>query len=111
MKLPHRRQFLYLAAGASALPAASSIAGAQTYPSRPITIVVPVAVGGSMDTIGRVMAERMNNSLGRPVIIENVTGGGGTVGVGRVAHAPPDGYTLVRVEMVAGAVVRCRAAG
>ena len=95
MKLPHRRQFLHLAAGATALAAASSTASAQTYPSRPITIVVPVAVGGSMDTIGRVMAERMNNSLGRPVIIENVTGGGGTVGVGRVAHAPPDGYTLV----------------
>ena len=95
MKRPHRRQFLHLAVGVAALPAASSIVGAQTYPSRPITIVVPVAVGGSMDTIGRVMAERMNNSLGRPVIIENVTGGGGTVGVGRVAHAPPDGYTLV----------------
>jgi tripartite-type tricarboxylate transporter receptor subunit TctC len=95
MKRPHRRQFLHLAAGVAALPAASSIAGAQTYPSRPITIVVPVAVGGSMDTIGRVMAERMKSSLGQPVIIENVTGGGGTVGVGRVAHAAPDGHTLV----------------
>ena len=95
MKLPHRRQFLHLAAGAAALPAVSRNTWAQTYPSRPITIVVVAAVGGSIDTIGRVMAERMNNSLGRPVIIENVTGGGGPVGVGRVAHAPPDGYTLV----------------
>jgi tripartite-type tricarboxylate transporter receptor subunit TctC len=90
-----RRQFLHLAAGAAAVPAISRIAGAQAYPSRPITIVVPAAVGGSTDTIGRMMLERMKSSLGQPVIIENVTGGGGTVGVGRVAHAPPDGYTLV----------------
>ena len=95
MKRPHRRQFLHLAAGAAALPAASSIARAQTYPSRPITIVVGYAVGGSNDTIGRVLAERMKSSLGQQVIIENVTGGGGTIAYGRVAHAAPDGYTLV----------------
>jgi tripartite-type tricarboxylate transporter receptor subunit TctC len=94
MQFP-RRRFLHLAAGVAALPAASSIAGAQTYPSRPITIVVGAAVGGGTDTIGRVMAERMKSSLGQPVIVENVSGAGGTVGVGRVAHAAPDGYTLV----------------
>ena len=95
MKLPHRRQFLHLAAGAAVLPAVSRIARAQTYPARTITIVVPYAVGGSNDTIGRVMAERMKSSLGQQVIIENVTGGGGTIAYGRGAHAPPDGYTLV----------------
>ena len=93
MKFP-RRQFLHLAAGAAALPAVSRIARAQTYPSRPITMVVPYAAGGATDTIGRVMAERMKSSLGQPVIVENVTGAGGTIAVGRVARAAPDGYTL-----------------
>jgi tripartite-type tricarboxylate transporter receptor subunit TctC len=87
-----RRQFLHLATGAVALPAVSRIAWAQTYPSRPITIVVPFAAGGA--TIGRIMAERMKSSLGQPVIVENVTGAGGTISVGRVARAAPDGYTL-----------------
>ena len=93
MKLP-RRQFLHLAAGAAALPAVSQIATAQTYPSRPIMIVVPFAVGGVTDTIGRVLAERMKSSLGQPVIVENTAGAGGTIAVGRVARAAPDGYTL-----------------
>src|SRR5262245_41069591 len=93
MKLP-RRQFLRLAAGAAALPLVSRIAGAQTYPTRPITIVVPVPPGGATDVIGRILAERMKNSLGQPVIVENLSGGGMTIGVGRVARAAPDGYTL-----------------
>jgi tripartite-type tricarboxylate transporter receptor subunit TctC len=93
MKLP-RRQFLYLAAGAAALPAVSRVVWAQTYPSRPITIVVPFAPGGPTDTIGRIMAERMRGSLGQPVIIENVGGAGGSIGVGRAARAAPDGYTI-----------------
>src|SRR5262245_18869032 len=93
MKLP-RRQFLRLAAGAAALPLVSCIAGAQTYPTRPITIVVPVPPGGATDVIGRMLAERMKNSLGQPFIVENVSGGGMTIGVGRVARAAPDGYTL-----------------
>jgi tripartite-type tricarboxylate transporter receptor subunit TctC len=94
MKRPHRRQFLQLAACAAALPAAAHIARAQTYPSRPITIVVPFAAGGSTDVIARMMAEPMKSSLGQPVIVENVTGAGGTIAVGRVARAAPDGYTL-----------------
>jgi tripartite-type tricarboxylate transporter receptor subunit TctC len=71
------------------------IAGAQVYPSRPITIVVPFAAGGPVDTLARFMAERVRGSLGQPIIIENVSGAGGTIGVARVAHAAPDGYTLV----------------
>jgi tripartite-type tricarboxylate transporter receptor subunit TctC len=89
-----RRQFLHLAAGAAALPAASHIARAQTYPSRPITIVVGFAAGGATDTIGRMIAERMKSSLGQPVIVENMAGAGGTIALGRVARAAPDGYTL-----------------
>jgi tripartite-type tricarboxylate transporter receptor subunit TctC len=69
-------------------------AAAQVYPSRPITMVVPFAAGGGTDTIGRIMAERMRVSLGQPVIIENVIGAAGSIGVGRAARAPADGYTL-----------------
>jgi tripartite-type tricarboxylate transporter receptor subunit TctC len=90
-----RRQFLRLAAGAAALPAVSRIARAQTYSTRPVTMVVPFAAGGPTDAIGRMMAERMRTSLGQPVVIENVTGATGSIGVGRVARAAPDGYTLV----------------
>jgi tripartite-type tricarboxylate transporter receptor subunit TctC len=67
---------------------------AEVYPSRPITMVVPFAAGGPTDAVGRNLAERMRGSLGQTVIIENATGAGGTIGVGRVARAAPDGYTL-----------------
>jgi tripartite-type tricarboxylate transporter receptor subunit TctC len=69
-------------------------AGAQSYPTRPITMVVPFAAGGPTDTITRIVAERMRVSLGQTVIIENVTGADGSIGVGRVARAAADGYTL-----------------
>jgi tripartite-type tricarboxylate transporter receptor subunit TctC len=94
MKLPHRRQFLHLAAGAAALPALPRIAKAQVYPSRPITMVVPFPPGGPLDTVARITAEAMRVSLGQPVIIENVAGAAGSLGVGRVARAAADGYTL-----------------
>jgi tripartite-type tricarboxylate transporter receptor subunit TctC len=74
--------------------AATHFAWAQSYPSRPITIVVPFAPGGPTDTIARIMSEHMKLSLGQPVIIENVVGAGGSVGVGRAARAAPDGYTV-----------------
>jgi tripartite-type tricarboxylate transporter receptor subunit TctC len=93
MKLP-RRQFLHLAAAAAALPVMLSMARAQAYPSRPITIVVPFPAGGSTDVIGRILAEKMRVLLGQTIIIENVGGAGGSIGVGRVARAAPDGYTL-----------------
>ena len=74
----------------------ASIAGAQaqSYPSRPITLVVPFPPGGSTDTAARIMAERMRAPLGQPIVIENVGGAGGSIGVGRVARAAPDGYTF-----------------
>src|SRR5215813_4043697 len=76
MKLP-RRQFLHLAAGVAALPAVSRIARAQTYPSRPITLIIPLPAGGSTDLVGRILSERLRASLSQPVIIENVGGAGG----------------------------------
>jgi tripartite-type tricarboxylate transporter receptor subunit TctC len=83
---------LVIAAGCIAM--ALSSAAAQTYPSRPITMVVPLSTGGSTDVIARVMAEGMRAHLGAPVIVENTTGAGGSIGVGRVARAPADGYTF-----------------
>jgi hypothetical protein len=74
-----RRRFLGLAAGAAALPVVSRIARAQSYPTRPITMIVPLAAGGGLDVTGRVLADRMRHSLGQPVIIENVTGGDGNI--------------------------------
>ena len=93
MKL-HRRRFSYLAAGAVALPAASRLARAQTYPTRPITIIVPFPAGGPIDVLPRILAERMSVSLGQSIVIENVAGAGGSIGIGRVARAAPDGYTI-----------------
>ena len=74
--------------------AGAAVAQAQTYPSRPITLVVPFPPGGSTDAAARIMAERMRASLGQSVVIENVGGAGGSIGVGRVARAAPDGYTI-----------------
>jgi tripartite-type tricarboxylate transporter receptor subunit TctC len=71
-----------------------AVAEAQTYPSRPITLVVPFPPGGSTDAAARIMAERMRATLGQSVVIENVGGAGGSIGVGRVARAAPDGYTF-----------------
>jgi tripartite-type tricarboxylate transporter receptor subunit TctC len=69
-------------------------AAADTYPSRTITLVVPYPAGGPTDTIARILAARMQPALGQSVIVENVSGAGGSIGVGRVAHASPDGYTI-----------------
>jgi tripartite-type tricarboxylate transporter receptor subunit TctC len=67
---------------------------AQTFPTRPVTIVVPFSAGGPTDTIARIMAERMSKSLGQPVVVEDITGAGGNIGVGRVVRAAPDGYMV-----------------
>src|SRR5262249_26310810 len=93
MKLP-RRKFLRFALASVAAPAFSRVAVAGSYPSRPITIVVPVPAGGPTDAIARVLAEPMRGSLGQPILIENVSGGEGDIGTRRVGPAAPDGYTI-----------------
>src|SRR5262249_42464569 len=93
MKLP-RRKFLQFAGAAAVAPTFSRVATAQTYPSRAITMIVPFPPGGSTDAIGRLLAERMRESLGQPIIIENVSGAEGSIGMGRIARARPDGYTI-----------------
>jgi tripartite-type tricarboxylate transporter receptor subunit TctC len=90
MTLP-RRKFLITAALLPALPYAAL---AQVFPTRPIAMLVPYAAGGPGDTVARVLAERMKADLGQPLVIENVTGANGSLAVGRVARASPDGYTL-----------------
>ena len=74
--------------------AAAGMAAAQSFPSRPITLIVPFGAGGPVDTLARVLIEPMRASLGQPLLIENVTGASGTIGVGRAARAAPDGYTV-----------------
>jgi len=107
MKLP-RRRFLRIAAAAAALPGAARVESADVYPSRPVSVIVPVPAGGQMDSIARIVTERMRTRLGQPIIIENVTGASGTLGVGRVARATADGYTLLygawATQVVNGAV-------
>lgn len=93
MYLP-RRRFLHLASGAIALPAASRIASAQVYPSRPITMIVPFAAGGGADVAARIVGEHMSRMLGQQIIVENVAGAGGTTGSLRTMRANPDGYTI-----------------
>jgi tripartite-type tricarboxylate transporter receptor subunit TctC len=89
-----RRDFLHVAAGAAALPFVARAARAQAFPSRVITIVVPYPAGGPTDTVARILADRMGAVLHQTVIVENISGAGGSIGVGRVARAAPDGYTL-----------------
>jgi tripartite-type tricarboxylate transporter receptor subunit TctC len=89
-----RRQFLRFAASAAALASISPDANAQTYPSRPITVIVPAAAGGPTDVLGRLLAERMRGLLGQPIIIQNVTGADGRIGLDRAAGAKPDGNMI-----------------
>jgi tripartite-type tricarboxylate transporter receptor subunit TctC len=89
-----RRKFLRLASGAVAAGSYPGLAFALDYPTRPITLVVPFAAGGATDVLARVLADTMGKSLGQTIIVENVTGAAGTIGVARAARATPDGYTL-----------------
>jgi tripartite-type tricarboxylate transporter receptor subunit TctC len=95
MKLPHRRQFLHLAAGVAVMPMASRIARAQAYPTRPVRIVLPFAPGGGADFTARLMGQWLSERLGQQFVIENRPGAGGNIGTQAVVRSPPDGYTLL----------------
>jgi tripartite-type tricarboxylate transporter receptor subunit TctC len=88
------RKTTFVVAGLVAATMSAGIASAQVYPSHPVTIVVPFPAGGATDVLARIVAEGLRTPLGQPVLIENVSGAGGTIGVARVARAPADGYTL-----------------
>jgi tripartite-type tricarboxylate transporter receptor subunit TctC len=96
MKLP-RRQFLHLTASAIALPAVTRIARAQTYPTRPIRIIVGLSAAGMQDILARLIGQWLSERLGQPFVVENRTGGGGNIAAEAVARAPADGYTLLTV--------------
>src|ERR1700686_4168367 len=96
MKLP-RRRFLQMAAGAAALPAMSRVAGAQSYPTRPVRVINPFAPGGAADLIGRIVAQRLSEYLGHNFYIENIPAGATNVGTAIAAKSPADGYTLLFV--------------
>ena len=95
MKLPHRRQFLHLAAGAAALPAVSGIALAETYPTRLVRIIVPTATGSTADILVRLIGQWLSERLGQPFVVENRPGGGTNIGTEAVVRASADGYTLL----------------
>src|SRR5262245_44739060 len=97
MKLPHRRQFLHLAAGAAALPAASRVGWAQAYPSRPVRIIIGFAPGGVVEIVARLIGQGVPEVLGQPFIIESRPGAASNIATEAVVRAPPDGYTLLLV--------------
>src|SRR5258706_3872784 len=99
MKLPHRRQFLHLAAGAAALPAVSRIAQAQTYPSRPVRILVGFPPGSAPDIVARLLGQQLSDRLGQPFVIDNRPGASSNIATEAVVHAAPDGYTLLVVSL------------
>src|ERR1700726_2275349 len=94
MKLP-RRRFLRLAAGAAALPAVARIARAQTYPSRPVRVIVPFAPAGTTDILARLIGQWLSEQLGQSFIAENRPGPSTMIGPEAVVRAPADGYTLI----------------
>src|SRR5580658_7200686 len=94
MKLP-RRRFLGLAAGIAVLQALPRIASAETYPTRPVHLIVPVPAGGTFDIVARLVAQSLSQRLGKQIVIDNRGGAGTNIGTAVVAHATPDGYTLL----------------
>src|SRR3954453_4690520 len=95
MKLPHRRRFLHLAAGAAALPAVPHIARAQAFPTRPMRIIIGFAAGGPTDILARLMAQSLSERMGQQFIIEAKPGAGPNTATEVVGHVPADGYTLL----------------
>jgi tripartite-type tricarboxylate transporter receptor subunit TctC len=97
MNIP-RRRFLQLAVGAAALQAVTRISWAQSYPSRPVRLIVPIAAGGAQDILARLLGQWLSERLGQPFVIENRPGGGGNIGTEAVVRAPADGHTLLLVS-------------
>ena len=97
MKLPHRRQFLHLTAGAAALSALSRTARAQAYPTRPVRVIVGFTPGSAPDIVARLMGQWLSERLGQQFLVENRPGAGGNIGTEVVVRAPADGYTLLLV--------------
>jgi tripartite-type tricarboxylate transporter receptor subunit TctC len=97
MKVPHRRRILHLAAGIIVQPALARGAWAQTYPTRPVRLIVGYAPGGSSDLFARLIGQCLSERLGQPFIVENLPGAGGNIATEVVVRAPPDGYTLLMV--------------
>src|SRR5262245_66324965 len=97
MKLPHRRQFLHLAAGAAALPALPRLAWAQAYPTRPVRIVLGLPAGGNQDMIARLIAPWLSERLGQQIVIDNHPSADNNIAAEAVIRSPPDGYTLLLV--------------
>ena len=95
MKLPHRRQFLLLAAGVAALPAASRFAWAQAYPARPVRLIIGYPPGSGPDINARLIGQWLSERLGQPFVIDNRPGAGSNIGTEAVVRAPADGYTLL----------------
>src|SRR6202041_4188415 len=94
MRLP-RRRFLHLAAGFSALPALSSAAKAQSYPARPVRVIVPYSPGGPTDVCARLVAQKLSDRLGKQFYVENIAGAGGNIGTGQAARTAADGYSIL----------------
>jgi tripartite-type tricarboxylate transporter receptor subunit TctC len=94
-----RRRFLHLAASVATLPAVSRIAWAQTYPARPVRMIVPVAPGSVLDSVARLIAQKLSENVGKRFYIENIVGAGGNIGMGRAAQGMPDGYTVLVVTL------------
>jgi tripartite-type tricarboxylate transporter receptor subunit TctC len=93
-----RRRFLHLAAAATACPLSARGAAAESYPARPVRVIVPVAAGGATDILGRLLAQWLSERMGQPYVVENRPGAGGNVGTEAVVRAAPDGYTLLLIQ-------------
>src|SRR6516162_9948736 len=98
MKLPHRRQFLHLAAGAAALPAVSRFAWAQAYPTRPVRLIEGFGAGSAPDIVARLIGQSLSEQLGQSFVVENRSGASSNIAAEAVARASPDGYTLLLIS-------------